>query len=57
MSDDSDEVGEGRGNPTGASSSVTGSPAEGTDEMEAEGAPRDTEIKPRTAETRITSYL
>jgi hypothetical protein len=36
--DDSDEVGEGRSDPTGASLSVTGSPAEVecTDEMEAE---------------------
>jgi hypothetical protein len=36
--DDSHELGEGRGDPTGASSRVTGCPAEGegTDEMEAE---------------------
>jgi hypothetical protein len=38
MSDDSDEVGEDRSEPTGASSSVTGCPTEveGTDETEAE---------------------
>jgi hypothetical protein len=37
VSDDSDEVGESRDDPTGVSSSVTGSPAENedTDEMEA----------------------